>query len=127
MPETNINTQLIKDDFEKWVSIHYFQLAIFNIILIILTLLRSAGYFEPFFPITINMIVFISLMMMIFLLKMGSRFLFTLALIFWIFAEIFQLLQILVWSERAAIYAFDAISIGIVQVIFETIFKKDSF
>lgn len=125
MSNINILIQDTKDSFEKWVNHHYFQLALFNIFIVILSLLRSAGYFEPFFLITINLIVLISLVMMITLLKINSKFLFFLASLFWAFAGVLQLLQVSVWAERTVIYSFEAVFIGMIQLIIEVISKKD--
>ncbi|MDO8619138.1 MAG: hypothetical protein Q7R49_04330 [Candidatus Daviesbacteria bacterium] len=115
----------LKKDFENWVNLRHFQLAVFNIILISLALLRSAGYFEPFFLITINIIVLISLVMLILLLKTSSKFLFSVAICFWAFAGLLKLFQVSVWAERTTIYAYEAILIGIVQLVIEVIHRKE--
>src|SRR5688500_5427058 len=74
----------IEDKFQIWIENKYFKIALVNIILLMLVLLRSAGYFEPFFTISINFIVFCALILSITLLGLGSRFIFLVALIFWI-------------------------------------------
>lgn len=102
---------------EKWLPNHYFQLALFNIILIILLLLRSAGYFEPYFPLSINFITLFSLVLAIFLFGLKSKSIFLLAGLFWIFACLLKLLNVEIWAERTAIYTFQAIFLGVVLLL----------
>jgi len=113
------DSQLVKN----WAEEHFLGLFVFNIVAIILLLLRSAGYFDPFFPLTINFIIFICFIMAIFLLGAGSRTLFVIALIFWIFAAILRVFQIEVWAERTVIYSFQALILGILILPFEN--RKD--
>lgn len=118
------NQRIWREKLQNWVELHYFQLAIFNVVLVILLLLRSAGYFEPFFGITINSIFFMALVLSIFLLGTRSRGAFTVALIFWLFAAILKLAKIDVWAERTAIYSFQALVVGVVLLIWESLFDK---
>ncbi len=96
-----------------WVSSHYINLAIFNTLLIILVLLHSAKYFDPFWIISINVIVFISLIASVILLGAGSRSLFVVSLLLWIFAGGMRILGINVWAERISIYTFQSFLIGV--------------
>lgn len=105
----------------KWAVDHDFQLAIFNIAIVLLVLLRSAGYFEPFFPITINLIVLTSLFLSILLLNARSSFMFIISLIFWIFAGFLKVMSIDTWAERTVVYSFESFSIGILLLIVESI------
>lgn len=109
---------------QSWVELHYFQLALFNIVLVVLLLLRSAGYFEPFFGITINSIFLIALVLSIFLLGTRSRGAFAVALVFWLFAAVLKLVKIDVWAERNAIYSFQALVVGVVLLIWESLFEE---
>lgn len=113
-----------QEKLQKWVELHYFQLAIFNVVLVILLLLRSAGYFEPFFGITINSIFLIALVLSIFLLGTRSCGAFTVALIFWLFAAFLKLAKIDVWAERNAIYSFQALVVGVLLLVWESLFDK---
>lgn len=104
----------------KWSIEHDFQLALFNISIVLLVLLRSAGYFEPFFPITINLIVLTAFVLSIILLNAKSNFLFILSLTFWVFAGFLKVVGIDVWSERTVVYAFESFSVGMILLIIET-------
>lgn len=99
---------------KEWMHTHYFHLALFNIILIILVLLRSAGYFEPYLPITIHTIVLISLLLLVFLLGVNSKVLFSITLLLWLFASLLGIVGIAVWAERTAVYAYEALVIAVI-------------
>lgn len=116
-----IDKTLHKDSLiiKKWAKEHFLGLFLFNIITIILLLLRSAGYFDPFLPLTINFIALISFILAIFLLGARSQALFFIALIFWFFAALLRILQIDIWAERTVIYSFQALVIGIVILFFD--------
>lgn len=105
-------------DLQDWILKHYLQLAIFNGILVLLVLLRSAGYFEPYLPITINLIYIVSLILSIFLLGMKSKGAYILALGFWFSAAILRIINIEVWAERAAVYSYEALVIGFLLMLF---------
>jgi len=102
-----------------WVSSHYLNMAIFNTFLVILVLLHSAKYFDPFWMISINVIIFISLLTSVFLLGARSRALFIFSLLFWILAGGMGILGINVWAERISIYMFQAFFIGVLLLIIE--------
>lgn len=110
-------------DLKNWTEKKYFQLAIFNVFLIFLVLLKSAGYFDPYFPITINVIVVLGLLAAIILLKVDSRFSFTLAIIFWFFTALFRILNIIPWAERMALYSYESFAIGVIQYLLENFLK----
>lgn len=107
-----------------WVIPHYFQLALFNIIIMFFLLLRSAGYFEPFFLITINLVVFISLILAIIILGVGSEFLFGISIAFWMFASFIRVFGINVWAERTTIYVFQALFLGVLIILIKSILLK---
>lgn len=112
--------QSANDSFKFWAEAHYFKIALFNIILIFLLLLRSAGYFEPYFLLSINLITFVSMVLSIFLLNSNSRSMFAISLLFWALALFLRVEQIGVWAERSALYSYQALFIGIVLLIYET-------
>ncbi|MEK7169190.1 MAG: hypothetical protein AAB778_04210 [Patescibacteria group bacterium] len=87
--------------------------------------MRSAGYFLPFFGISVNFIVFILLILSIFLLNFNSRSMFFISLLFWIFACLIKILKIDIWAERTAIYTFEAFLIGVILLIKES-FKNST-
>src|SRR3989344_1051625 len=111
-------------NLKDWTEKKYFQLAILNIFLIFLVLLKSAGYFDPYFPITINSIVVLGILASIVLLKVDSKLPFTLAIVFWFFTALFRLLNILPWAERMAIYSYESFAIGVVQHLMESFSKN---
>ncbi len=118
------NQRIWREKLQNWVELHYFQLALFNVVLVILLLLRSAGYFEPYFGITINSIFLIALILSIFILGTRSRGAFAVALTFWLFAAVLKLAKIDVWAERNAIYSFQALVIGVILLFWESLFDK---
>ena len=108
-----------------WVSSHYVNLAIFNTLLVILVLLHSAKYFDPFWLISINTIVFISLITSVFLLGARSRSLFIVSLLFWILAGGMRILGINVWAERISIYMFQSFLIGVLLLLAENLLIRE--
>lgn len=116
--------ETIGQKIQIWVSGHYLQLAIFNVFLLILVLLRSAGYFEPYLALTINLITLISLIFIVVLFNSKSGFMFFVAAIFWIGSAFLRILGIEVWAERTAIYTVQAILLGIVLLVFENIKER---
>lgn len=115
--QNNIQVSKLKE----WIEDHYLQLAIFNGSLILLVLLRSAGYFEPYFTITINAIFVFSILSSIFLFGLSARTAMIFAVFFWLLAALFRVLNIEVWAERTAIYAFEALSLGLLLMIYENV------
>ncbi len=111
---------------KNWSLNHLSGIFIYNLVLMILVLLHGAGYFHPFFVISINIIVFISLVLAIFLLELGSRSLLFFSFIFLLCAAFFKAVHIDIWAERAGIYTFEALLIGVVLLIIETRFKKNN-
>ena len=111
-------------NLRAWVSLHYFNLAIFNLILIILVLLRSAGYFQPYLPITIHTIIFITILLLIFLLGVNSKFLSLLTVLLWVFAAFLKMVGVDVWAERTTIYAYEALVVSILLLISENLKKR---
>ncbi len=102
-----------------WGQEKVFNLFIFNIILALLLLLHSAGYFAPFFTITINLIVLFSLVLFVILLGIKNKIIFSIALFFWLFAALMRVLGVDVWAERTVIYSYEALMVGIVMLIFK--------
>ena len=111
-------------NLKDWTEKKYFQLAILNIFLIFLFFLKSAGYFYPYFPITINSIVVLGILASIVLLRFNSRFSFILAIMFWSFTALFRILNIVPWAERMAIYSYESFAIGTIHLILEAIGRK---
>lgn len=107
----------------KWMLSHYLQIAIFNLLLIVLFLLHSAGYFHPFFPLSINVIVLISLFSSIILLSANSRSMFVVSLFFWIFAGLIKVFNVDVWAERTAVYAFESFMVATCLLLKENIVR----
>lgn len=110
------NIQVSK--LKEWIEDHYLQLAIFNGSLILLALLRSAGYFEPYFAITINSIFVFSILSSVFLFGMSHRGAAILAVTFWLLAAIFRILNIEVWAERAALYSYEVLVVSVLITIY---------
>ncbi len=104
---------------KKWVLEYNFNLIIFNIVIVFLFLLRSAGYFMPYFPISVNFIVVFGLVLSYFLLGTNSRTVFFITLFFWVFAGFLRMVGINVWAERTGIYAYESLVFGVLLFLFE--------
>lgn len=102
-----------------WVQHHYLKLAIFNALVMFMILLRSAGYFDPYLPISVNMIVLATLVLSVLLLDARSRSLFVVSLVFWLFALFLKLVKIDVWAERTSIYVYQAIFLATILLLGE--------
>lgn len=105
--------------FKTWALNRIFGLFIFNLTVIMLMLLHTAGYFAPFFPLTINVIVMVALILAVLLLGIGSNTLFFLGLFFWIFAAFLKLVGVEVWAERTAIYSYQSLILALALFIIE--------
>ena len=111
--------QLTLENIQDWVIKNYLQLFVFNMMLIVMMLLRSAGYFEPYLPLSINTIMFIALIGMVVLLRARTRTLMLVTILLWLFAALLQVLNIDVWAERTAVYAFQSLIIATVLFIMD--------
>lgn len=109
--------------FKSWSQENLTGVFLFNITLMVLILLHAAGYFEPYLPITINIIVFTALILTVILFNARSGVIFFAGLLFWIFAGLLRVLYIDVWAERTAIYAYQALMLGVLVLIIENIRK----
>lgn len=109
---------------ESWSRNHLTGLFIFNILIVLLLLLRSGGYFAPYFTITINSVIFISLLAAVLLIGARSSAIFLVAVIFWIVTAILRVLGIEVWAERTAIYVYQSISLGVALLIIQSAKKS---
>ncbi len=108
---------------KNWSQKNILGLFIFNILLILLLLLRSAGYFSPFLELDINAIVFISLILAVILLKVRNKVIFIISILFWIFAAFLRIVEVNVWAERTAIYAYESLFVGVIIMIGESIIE----
>lgn len=109
---------------DKWVSSHHLNLVIYNLLITLIFLLRSAGYFSPYLPISVNTIIVFALVISIYLLKANYKTMFITAIFFWVFAGLLGILKINVWAERTAIYVFESLVLGVILLTWETMFSK---
>jgi hypothetical protein len=109
----------VKGNFKRWSRKFSVGFLIYNLIIMVLILLRSAGYFAPYLPLSINTIIFLCLCLSIFLLGVRSKAMFCITIIFWIFTATLKIIDISIWSERTAIYCFQALGIGILLFMYE--------
>lgn len=115
----------IESKIQPWVKSHYLNLAIYNAFIMVLVLLHTANYFDPFWLISINVVIVLGLVASIFLLGAKSSSFFVIALVFWLFAAFLKFAKVDVWAERTAIYAFETFVIGIVLLFVEDLFLRD--
>lgn len=109
----------------SWTKDYNHNLIIFNLIIVFLFLLRSAGYFQPYFPISVNFIVITGLVLSVIFLGANSKLIFLTTLIFWIFAGFLAILKIDVWAERTGIYAYESLSFGVLLFFIELVMKNE--
>lgn len=114
-----------KNKIDLWVSGHHLQLVLFNLIIVLFFLLRSAGYFQPYYTLSVNFIILLGLFISIPLLNFGSRAMFIIAIVFLIFTGLLKLLAIDVWAERSAIYVYQPLVLGLLLMIYEAIWFKN--
>lgn len=115
----------LRNHLEDWAHQNILNIFIFNICLTLLLLLRSAGYFSPFFPLSIGFIITLCLILLIILWGARSKVLFIIAVFFWVFAAFLRMLGVDIWAERAAIYTFEALILGLLVFFFERTSFKD--
>lgn len=113
----------MEEKLSKWLVVNNYKLAIFNIVIVFLFLLRSAGYFQPYFTISVNFIIVFGLVMSAVLLGVRSGFVFVITLMFWLFAGILQIMHINVWAERTGIYAYESLVFGVTLFLLENLGK----
>lgn len=105
----------------SWSQTHLLELFVYNLVLLLLVLLHSAGYFSPYFPITINLIFFVSLVLASLLLSLRSVTMFIIAVAFSLFALILLVVGIRIWADRTMIYVFQSFFLGGVLLFLEEI------
>ncbi len=110
----------LKKNLSLWISKRYVNLAVFNGLVVILVLLRSAEYFDPFWRITVNVVIFVSLVASILLLGVGSRAMFSISLLFFLFAGFMKIIKISVWAERITVYMFESFLLGFLLLFIES-------
>ncbi len=103
---------------QNWATENLAGLVVYNLIILLLVLLHSAGYFHPFLPITINIITFIAMILAVLLLGARSEFMFGMAAAFLVFAGFLLFLGVRVWADRTMVYVFQAFCIGIVLMLY---------
>ncbi len=113
-----------KQAIYNWAQQHIFGLFLFNSIVMLLVLLHNAGYFHPFFIISINFIVIVSLVLAVVLLSATSKAIFLIAISFWLLSAFFKVTAIDVWAERSSVYAFNAFAVGVSLMLLELVYKK---
>lgn len=113
-----LNTRL-----QTWAHERVLGIFFFTLILVLLLLLYSAGYFAPYLPLTINLIVLMALILAVVLLHLRSKFIFSTVIFFWVLTSLFMILNIDVWAERAAIYSYETFVIGLILLVIENFYS----
>jgi len=108
----------------RWSINNLPGILLFNLVIIVLVLLRSAGYFQPFFLLSINSIFFIGFILLPIMLKASREALFSIAGFFWLLSALLQLFRVDIWAERSSIYCFQAFFVGSLILFFEYIFLR---
>lgn len=111
----------IENQIASWAQKNLARLFIYEIILMSLVLLHSLGYFHPFFVISAHFIIIFGLVLSVVLLRTRSNHIALFCVIFWLGALIFESLQIIVWAERLAMYAYETLLLCTVLIILENI------
>ncbi len=111
---------------EKWAKASIAGLFFFNLAILLLVLLRFAGYFAPFLTININFIYLTSLVLSVILLKVRSRAMFAIALGFWLFGAFLKIVRVDIWAERTIEYFFQAVVVGVFLMFYEYLQTKST-
>lgn len=106
-------------ELRTWGDKNFLGLLFVNLVLMMLILLRSAGYFEPYLTITINLIILVMIIMIRFLLRVKGKVILEFSLFFLLFAMFLKVLNIEIWAERSMIYSYEALLVGIMLLLFE--------
>src|SRR5258708_4870833 len=91
-----LDKYLSRAKIQKWGIRNFFGLTILNIVLMILILLHSAGYFSPYLPLSINLIVLAAIIFMSLLLETNRKALFLISLIFLSFPGLLKILAFVI-------------------------------
>lgn len=110
-------------EINNWLNKRLINLVLFNFFVIVLILFHSAGYFAPFFFVTINLIIVLSFIGSIFLLGARSRELFLISFGLWLFTIFSRLLGVGFWAEKSAISAFQALVLGLILLVYELLIE----
>ncbi len=111
----------IKTRVFDWAKKRHFGLFSFNLIIIILSLLHTARYFDPIYEISINFILVTAMILTLTVLGGNSITMFVVSIFFMIISASFQAIKINIWAERSGIYAFDSLMLGILALIWESV------
>lgn len=107
-----------------WATTHGLNIILFNLLITLLFLLRSAGYFQPYYLISVNAIVLSGLLASIVVFRAKSKAMFLVATLFWIFAYLVKAFGIDVWAERTTVYAYEALVLGTIMLCVEGVRKS---
>lgn len=111
--------------FREWADKHLAGLFVFNLLVLLLIMLQSIGYFDPFLKITATLIIVIAMVLSIFLLGVRANGIIILTLLFWSIGFIFKIFKIDIWAERLGIYTFYSLLLLLPMFIIELIRKRD--
>ena len=98
---------------DAWILNHLIGLFVFNMAIILMALLNTAQYFKPFFYLGINTIFLLSLILATIFLGARTKAMFTISLVFLVFAALLKIAKIDIWADRASIYFYQAFFIGL--------------
>jgi len=112
--------QRLEAILSDWARRRLVGIFVFNLLMMVLLLLKSAGYFYPYLPLTINIVYMAAMVLAVCLLGINSRVIFIVALFFWLMSGWFGLWKINIWAERSAIYTYQALVLGGMLVIIES-------
>lgn len=109
---------------KKWSISHVGQLVMMNVLLVLLLLLKSAGYFSPYLILTINLIVMFSLVYGVTFLGLSIRGVMSIGLFFWFLSAVLRILKVDIWAERSSVYAFETLLVVLALLTIEIIRNK---
>jgi hypothetical protein len=102
-----------------WAKKNTAGIFVYNLILLLLVLLRISGYFSPFLPLNINLIYLISLVLAVILLRAGGQVFFVLSFLFFLLALFLKVVRVDIWAERTVEYFFQAFGLGVFLLFWE--------
>lgn len=105
-----------------WSKKNIARIFIYQMVLMLLVVLHSLGYFHPFFTISAHFIINVALILSVLLLRTRSIHIAFFAATFWLGASFFQASRVTVWAERMSMYAYETFLLCVFLYILETYF-----
>lgn len=113
------NLESKKISLRRWSHENFLGILSLTVLLMTLVLLRSAGYFDPYLTLSINLIVIIMLITARVFLKINHQQILVISLLFMGMAVLLKIFVVNIWAERSMIYSFESLLFGVSLILYE--------